>query len=441
MKKILALALAAAMVFSLAACGGGGNGGGGGNDGGAADQGSASADVTPDEGGGAAVATPHANEDGSPNLDMIAYYDPNYDYSANETLRSAYITSASGPLYQEADEAYGIWSNMMNMQYLGMSSAEGDNDQYMTLLQNHLDQGVDILILDPDVTIWPSIQPILANYPDVQWMGMMASAVDADGQLIHPFCGFDHYVAGEMEMEKLFDWMNETYPDADWSTVGCIAMDYSLSPPLHQRVEAAQDYWAANAPAEAQNNLFLADCSSTGLSIQGGLDAASPVVSTNTNIQYWLIQGNIDDWAQGAVTAVESAGLGETSCGVTFGGAGLRSQWDAGTQNCWRYALNCATFLYAEPIIGACYAFAQGWATPDSIWPSWVNVNDHGGPDHTYSKMLLPTAWLDFDNYQQYYEWVDLYAGTNTYPYDVEVTLDAFPSTTTDVPEYYSVEQ
>ena len=68
-------------------------------------------------------------------------------------------------------------------------------------------------------------------------------------------------------------------------------------------------------------------------------------------------------------------------------------------------------------------------------------MNDHGGPDHTYSKMLLPTAWLDFDNYQQYYEWVDLYAGTNTYPYDVEVTLDAFPSTTSDVPEYYSVEQ
>ena len=55
--------------------------------------------------------------------------------------------------------------------------------------------------------------------------------------------------------------------------------------------------------------------------------------------------------------------------------------------------------------------------------------------------MLLPTAWLDYDNYQQYYEWVDLYAGTNTYPYDVEVTLDAFPSTTSDVPDYYSVEQ
>ena len=191
MRKLLALALAAAMVFSLAACGGG-SGSGGASDGADAVESAApaadAADAAEPASAEGSVPSPHANEDGSVNLDMVAYYDPNYDYTQNERLRVAYITGASGPLYQEANEAYGVWCGMENMEYLGMSSSEGDNDMYMTLLQNHLDQGIDILILDPDTTIWPSVAAVLENYPDVAWMGMMASARTADGALNHPFC-------------------------------------------------------------------------------------------------------------------------------------------------------------------------------------------------------------------------------------------------------------
>ena len=76
----------------------------------------------------------------------------------------------------------------------------------------------------------------------------------------------------------------------------------------------------------------------------------------------------------------------------------------------------------------------MGWATPDTIWPSWVKEGDHGGDDHTYSSLLLPTCWLEPDTYQEYLEWTDWYANANAYNYDVEITGDEY-SAFIDVPE------
>jgi hypothetical protein len=458
MKKLLALILVAALVLGCAACGSSDtpSGGGGGNtpsaDGGS-DQGDDTPAPAPDSGSGGAAPTgahayPNCNEDGSINLDTIANYDPEYDYTQNTRFKVAYISSASGPLYQDAANSYESWCNTMNCQWMGFTSAEGDNDKYMTLLQQALDSGYEILILDADSTIFTTVAAVMDEYPETVWMAMMSpprdqtegEGVPVGGNVIHPSVGFSHYDAGWQQMIKLFEWMDETYPDADWSEVGCLALTYSLSPPLVERSTAGEDYWRQYAPAEAQDNFFLADCAAAGLSVQGAIDTCGPIVSTNTDIKYWLVQGNVDDWAQGATTVVEQAGLGETSCGVTFGGSGLQAQWDSGVQNCWRYALCTSTFLYAEPILGCCYAIANGWTNYEDIWPSWVNYNDCGGEGHTYSSLRLPTTWLTYDDYKQYYEWVDLYVGTDYYHYDdeVEVSIDDYTAIVTEIPPEYA---
>jgi len=458
MKKLIALVLVLAMVLGLAACGSTDGGSSGGGSTPSADTGSDTSDTTPtpapsgDSGSSAAptgtVAYPNCNDDGSINLDRIANYDPDYDYTQNPVYKVAYLASASGPLYADAANSYESWCATMNCQWMGFSSAEGDNDRFMTLLQQALDSGYDILILDPDNTTFPTVASVMNEYPDTVWMAMMSPARDgatgdgipAGGNLIHPSVGFSHYDAGWQQMIKLFEWIDETYPDADWNEVGCISLDYSLSPPLHDRSLANLDYWAENAPAEAQDNIFVADCAAAGISVQAGIDTVGPIISTNTNIKYWLVSGNVDDWAQGSATAVESAGLGETSCVTTFGGSGAQAQWDAGTQNCWRYALNTATFMYAEPILGSAYAIKNGWTTYEEIWPSWVNYNDCGTDGHQYSSYRLPTVWLDYDNYKHYFEWVDLYVNTDYYHYDDEVTvsIDDYSPIVTEIPAEYA---
>jgi len=451
MKKLIALILVAAMVLSLAACGSSDTPSGGGSTpqteaaGGETD--AAPADDSGSEGGSTVSGDiyPNANPDGSLNLDTVALVDPDYDYSQNPRYQVCYIASSSTALYAKSGEYIDILCDQMNMEYMGFSSSEGDNDMYMTLLQQALDAGYDIFILDPDSTTFPTVAALMDEYPDAVWASQMSPARDgaegegipSGGNLIHPSIGFSNYDAGWKQMEKLFEWMNETYPDADWSEVGCLSMDFSASPLLYERTAAALDYWAEYAPEEAQDNIFDADCTAAGITQQGAIDVCGPIISNHTDIKYWLVQGNIDDWAQGACTAIKSAGLEDTSCAVTFGGATIEAQWDAGVYDCFRYALTSASVQYVGTCLGACYAVKNGWATMETLWPSWVKSSDHGGEGHTYATFLVPTFWEDQDTYQYFLEWTDLYSGANFYDYDVEVSIDDFP-TTVEVPEGYA---
>ena len=176
-----------------------------------------------------------------------------------------------------------------------------------------------------------------------------------------------------------------------------------------------------------EDQYFEIDVSSYGMTLQGAIDGATPVLSTNDQYKYWLIFGLIDDLAMGAATVVDQMGLTETSCINCIGGPGLQTQLDAGQHTAFRYAYATPNLLYAEPIIGALYAFKMGWATPDTLWPSWVKASDHGGEGHSYANLLLPSYWIDESNYQQFYAWADMYSGDDYYGYSQEgVSIDDY---------------
>ncbi|NLM83799.1 MAG: hypothetical protein GX189_03715 [Clostridiales bacterium] len=437
MKKAVALILTLVLALTLFAC--------------------ASNDKTPSSPaptqsptGGAPAADgkkpyPNCNEDGSINLDRIAHYDPEYDYTQNEKFKVTYITQDGGPLYQQSAAAYEHWAPLFNMEWAGFISSNGDADLYMTSLQNQLDQGVRGFILDPDSTIFPAVADLMDAYPDCAWMSQMSAPRDGTsgegvppgGHMIHPYVGFDNYDAGVQVTNKLLQWKEENLPDVDWKDIAFLAMAFSTSPQLNDRVTASKDIWLKTAGT--LDNFFIADCVSTGINLQGGIEAATPIITTNASrYKYWLVQGLIDDFAIAAATVLDQQGLTDNSCVACFGGSGLQMQWDAGTQNAFRYALFTAQNLYAEPIIGAVYAFLMGWATPDTIWPSWVKWDDHGTNGHTYPQLRLPTVWLEPDSYKHYLEWTDMYAKANAYDYPQEgINLDDYSPFVDKVPDDY----
>ncbi len=445
MKKVLATLLALVMVLSFAACGDKDNNGGtstptdnGGN---------SQATTNPDAGGttGSTKAYPNCNEDGSINLDKIAHFDREYDYTKNEKFKVAYLAAESGPLYQQAAVGYEHWAKMFNLEWAGFVSSNGDSDLYLTTLQNLIDTGVRGFILDPDSTIFPAVAALLENYPEVQWMSQMSAprdgatgdGVPAGGNMIHPYVGFDNTDAGVQQMNKLIEWKNENLADVDWSEIGVISFDYSVSPPLHERTMGVQNTY--EALVGNLDNFYVVDCVSTGINLQGGMDAVSPVISTHGEYKYWLVAAIIDDWAQAAATVIDQQGLTDNSCVVDFGGAALQKQWDAGQQDAYRFALFTDNNLYSEPILGAVYAFLNGWATPDTIWPSWINYNDCGADGHTYPQLRLPTVWLEPDTYQHYLEWADMYAGANSYNYSQEgISIDDYSPYVDEIPANYA---
>ena len=463
MKKILALVLALAMVFALVACGGGGNTPAPAESNSPAQESTAPASNSPAPSSSTAPVNPsaevevdtakpypHANADGTPDLDKIAHFDYEYDYTQNPQYRVAYVASSSYFLYQAAADAIEAWCPSFNLIWDGFYfNNDGDANSYMTVLQQVLDSGVELLILDPDNTIFPSVKQLIDQYPGVKWMPMMSQARDGSeeagapigGWMVHPFVGFNGADVGRALVDKCWSWLQENYPDADPAKIGMISFDFSTSPALHERTVAAEEHWKEVAGAAA-DHFWICDTVSAGLNYEGAKSIFPGEVSKHSEIEYWLICGIIDDWGLAAADTLDEIGLTDTSVCVTFGGTGYIQQWDSGIHTAARFALFTAQTLYDEPILGAVYAFKNGWCTEEEIWPNWRNPADCG-KNGEYSSLLLPTEWLSEDDYIPYLKWTDMYASVSTYAYlkgydDVNVTIDDFSSFVKEYPDYYT---
>ena len=149
MKKILALVLALMLVFSLCAC----------DKGGGTTNPTSAPTAAPAPGGSepapaaSGKAYPNCNADGSINLDTIAHYDAEYDYSKNPKYKVAYLVANSGPLYEQSADAYEHWAPLFNMEWAGFISANGDSDMFLTNLQTAIDQGVKAFFLPDEVRV------------------------------------------------------------------------------------------------------------------------------------------------------------------------------------------------------------------------------------------------------------------------------------------------
>lgn len=427
MKKILAIVLAMLMVASLFACGGT-----------STPSASPSESVAPSASTAPASESPSAEPTSNAATGEIGMFDPNYDYSANQKYKVQYVVLATSILYEMFNAAFEHWATQMNIEYLGMQEYGGDKDAYLSNLPT-LANNVDGLLVDPDSQQYTRVAEVL-NENGTPWMGCMAAPrnyEDPAMPLIHPFVGFDNYVVGTIMPAKLLEFKDELWPDVPLEEFGFITVDYSTAFPLHQREQGFKDTLTALHP-EVMENYFVADTAINMFDLDTSKQVVSAVLSQNPDIEYWLIWAEIDNMAQGAAVAIDTVGLTDNSAIVTFGGTALQMQWDAGNEDAWRAACYLPQTIYAEPIIGALYAFMSGQATAEDIWPNWVNVNDKGGADANYASRLLPYYWIEKDNYKQMIKWSDIYAGSNYYPdYPADgITRDTF-STSVPVPESY----
>ena len=426
MKKVLAIVLALCMVFALVACGGGSSDTTPKDDGGKQDTTPApdsgkkdepKEDTTPaDDGASEYPATPFMNEDGSPNLDLISYYDENYDYTQNPQFHVAYMAYSADALYQEAADAIEHFCTLENCIFDGFVSANGDAEAYLNNLQSYVDGGTQMFILDPDLTIFPQVNELLEPYVEkgqVYWMSLMGAPRD-EGVLLNTFAGFDYKTQGRECGEWLINWKEENYPDVPWSEFGFISVTLSLSPPLQERADGAMEAILAIDGFNPDNTWYV-DTASGGFNTNGGLERTSPIIATHDNIKYWLSYGLVDDVAIGVASAFETAGLADTSCVCSIGGPGMVAQWSAGIQSCCRATYAIPYFIFVEPVFGAVYARANGWCTADTIWPSWVAASDHGGDDHTYSLLCLPSWFITYDSYDALYSWTNAHCKTDYY--------------------------
>jgi len=424
----------------------------------------------------------------------VAYFDSGFDYSSKESYKVAYLVpQASSFLYDEFDKAFASWAKRINVDYRGMIAAgSADTEAFLSLVQTHIDQGFDGILIDGDGNTYMTILE-KAQEAGVAIMFCMGKPQDYGyaymygdtylvGRFMWPYIGFDNTYAGSSMMKKLISWKNETWPDVPWEKVGVACVGYSGMGILFERVQGARMAWVEQNPdfgpylpgaTDNPKNFFLAD-----MSAAGGFDAGTAaqlitqILTVPSDIEVWLMPCAVDDNAMGAAQAADLLGLTEKSCAACFGGSNLPVQWDAGIDNAWRYAEFTAQTIYAEPIICALWAMMSGQAEPEEIWPEWrviwdkgdvfemtnekhaifqdasiLKLGDDGKPivleEHNFGQARLPTQWLEKETYKDYLAWTDLYAyGDNTDEYHYgqypKITdLNMF-SARTSVPASYS---
>lgn len=415
MKKVLAMLLLVAMLFTMVACGE------------KTDDGGTS---TPPENTGTTddASTPPApptntaaEEPGRDTTGEIGYYDPDYDYTQNERYKFIYVMVRSSALYEDFANSFKAWGERMNVD-VEMMDTNGDNNLFISSLETLASQGYDGFLLDPDMTTYPAVID-KCNELGIKWMPVMGLPYGEDGLLKHPFVGFDYYMAGEKMGEWLVQYQQKNWPDAKPEEIGVIGVDYSVVYEISCRIDGALASIEKVYPGISEDRYFHADCMVGALDSSTAYSVVGSILPTQPSIKYWLIVGTVDDFADGAVTAAMDAGMEDNVVAISMGSPGLVVQWQAGEQTSWKAALSSIGVIYAEPIFCGLYAQVTGQATAEELWnPEWVDKSK----GESYANLLLPTIILEYENYEYYYEWVDMYTGMDLSSYPVTATLDMF---------------
>lgn len=361
-----------------------------------------------------------SEEPGHDTTGEIGFFNPDYDYAQNKRYKFIYMMVRSSALYEDFANSFKAWGERMNVD-VEMMDVNGDNDLFITSLETLAAQDYDGFLLDPDMTTYPAVIE-KCNELGIKWMPVMGLPYGEDGLLKHPFVGFDYYMAGEKMGEWLIDYQKRTWPDAKPEEIGVIGVDYSVVYEISCRIDGALATMEKTYP-DIKDRYFHADCMVGNLDSSTAYSVTGSILPTQPSIKYWLIVGTVDDFADGAITAAMDAGMEDRVVAISMGSPGLIAQWEAGEQTQWKAALSSIGVIYAEPIFCGLYAQVTGQATAEELWnPEWVDKSK----GESYANLLLPTIILEHENYQQYFEWVDLYTGMDRSNYPVDVTIDMF---------------
>ena len=399
------------------------------------------------------VETADINADGdiiseiiNSNQDLIAYFDPEYDYYANKRYQVAYIAigpasySINNPYFTQIHDQIEHWANRMNVEYnrnVNFCDNIGDFSEILSELVGNDVDGILIDYLfsdDIDNNRIHSMEQIL-NESGIPWMYGMLSSYSSSQILTesYPVIDLDEYTRGALVAETLLDIKDALYPDIPYENIGFITLGHTMVTGIVKRVSGAENAWKTRTGCE--DNLIRLDDSLTWL------DSEYPPLkeALEEHPQYeYIFVGimiadqdaiGIEDYFSSRYYEGPDVNLHIVTTDITFSPDKhnyphryVGDRWASGVTEVIDAAICLPGILHAEVVMGALYAFMSGQATPETIWPSWKSTNSE------YPVFNLPYYTVTPSNFRDFYAWLDVYAGTNEFPdyYSDGITRDSF---------------
>lgn len=298
MKKLFAILLAACMLAGLAACG--------------------SSEIS-----SAVTAPTSASSTGgeAKHLNLYGIYKSESAYFVNE---AASIEKTLG----ELGEQYGFTFTWH------FNNADGDPEKALTLVDTAIADNADaIIICVPDQTMSQSVVD-RCEAAGIPVIAVDDGLIDSEGNALAPWVGIAAYEIGYSAGEWMADYASTNNLLEDES-VGLLYMTMDTVSSAVPRTEGEKDAWKDKLGDALSDRTYSADYLATQ---EDAYNNASAIITGHPEIKTWLVMVASESGALGAGSAIENAGLEDTSCVISLGCDELSIQWGDGNYSVIRSA-------------------------------------------------------------------------------------------------------
>jgi L-arabinose transport system substrate-binding protein len=241
------------------------------------------------------------------------------DGGANaEDLKFAYLTKQGDvPYFVEQVAAAKAVAKDLGVE-LVTQDLRLDTNLALSTMDTLISQGVDgIAIVVPDQAVGPAVIQ-KAESADIPLVAVDDTIKDRDGQPA-PYIGLDNGAVGGQAGEAVAN----LYADASWkddtAAIGIASVELKDLDVCNQRTEGAKEKFFAANPDFPQDQVVSVPYDG---STNAAIDAMSTVITANQNYDHWLVWSCNDAGVQGAVRALERAGIkGDDVIGVGLDGS------------------------------------------------------------------------------------------------------------------------
>ena len=349
MKKLIALLLALVMVLSLAACGA-----------------SAPAETEAPAVDAPAAEAPAETEAAAPkSLKVYGIYKSESPYFVNEAASIEKSLKAKG-------EEYGMevtWTFL---------NCDGDAEKYMTQIDTAIADNADAIVTCiPDQTMSEAVvaKCEAAGVPVVACDDPLK---DGDNNKLAPWFGIDAYNIGYAAGEWMAAYATDNGLVEDES-VGILYMTMNTTSSCVPRTEGEKKAMADKLPGAFEGRTFEVDYVTT---MEDAYNGASAMIAGHPEIKSWLVMVASEQGALGVASAIENAGLAETSCVVTLGCDETTGHWEEGN-----YAVIRAAAYFSGKVVGK--------AAIEAVVECLVNGTEMPAEYATPAVMVDPTNYKD----------------------------------------------
>ena len=398
MKKLTAILLLLAMLFTLAACSGSGTS----DTSASSAPSSAAPSAAPSESQAPSTGTTETTSGGqtqtSENPPVTDIKAEGFDFYGRDPYKIAYICNSLTWGWNNAlDQTFARLGTIMNFEYIGWA-ANQDFDAYINQMYVFADQGYDGLIVGVDDALAVRAYEV-GKELGIAFVSESTAMMDDDGICIWPSVVAADYTGAADGIYWLCDNYKTYWGEIDTTKLGLLVLDFSSVSGITARTPGASDAFRSRFP-EAADNILVGDLliyGPSGFSVQGGNDMAMATFSNNPQIEYWFVIGNVGDWAVGATRAAESLQMEDHVLACAFDADMFLSEMAGGySGNTLVAACALSSTVTAIRLAEAVVYMLDGTYTAETLWPEW---RDPGG---SYPRFEVGVEIISRETYQQY---------------------------------------